>query len=85
MSSNSTSLKKLTQLKSKIDKAEKEYLMAQGALEEIKQNLKKEFKCSTLKEANALMRKLRKKQKAAEKEFNTGLEKFEEEWKDILT
>ena len=83
MSENTT--KKFINLQTKVTKAQEEASKATGALDQIMQRLKDEFDCSTIEEAKNLLKKLEKKSEKEEKEFETALEKFENEWKEQLT
>lgn len=77
-------LKELTDLKKKVEKLQRESDRAEGALSEIKKQLKKEFDCDSLSAAKKLLITLEKKESKAKAKFTKALESFKEEWKDLL-
>ena len=77
-------LKKYQQLKDKVDQAQRQADKAAGALDQLMQQLKKEFDCDSLEEAEKLKTKLQKEEVKKEKEFTDALEEFERQWGDKL-
>jgi len=73
-------LKKYMGLKKKVERAQQEADKAEGALEQVMKQLKKEFGCSTLEEAKKKLKVLEKQKQKAEKDFEIAVEEFEEEW-----
>jgi len=67
-------------LKKKVELAQTEADQAEGALGEVMKQLKKDFSCSTLKEAKQKLKKLEKQKTSSKEEFEEALEKFEEDW-----
>lgn len=65
--------KKALQLKTEKDRAE-------GALQQIKEDMEKEFGVKNLKQAKALLKKMKADAKKKDREFNRLLNKFEEQW-----
>jgi hypothetical protein len=51
---------------------------------QLKKNLKKEFGCSSVKEARKKLKRLRQKERELSKKFRQMLVAFEKEWKDVL-
>ena len=51
MSSNDQTLKKYMRLKKEVETAQQRKDRSQGALDQLMENLKKDFDCSTLKQA----------------------------------
>lgn len=77
-------LEKYNRLKKKADDAKREADRAEGTLKALKDELKEEFGCSTLKEAKALLAELETEQEKAETRFNKELDAFEKEYGDKL-
>ena len=77
-------LKRFTALKQKAEDAQREADKAQGALDQLKERLKKEFQCNSLKDAETLLRKLEKEEKEAEREFDKSLAEFEDKFGSVL-
>lgn len=80
-----TATKKFIDLKDRVSKAQEEAAQATGALDQITERLEQEFNCSTIEEAESFLKKLEKKAEKENKEFETALEEFEDEWKERLT
>ncbi len=76
-------LEKYQALKARVDELQSEKLRAQGALQQIKKQLVKEFGCN-LAEAESLLADLEKEHKQMEKEFETELKRFEKQWGELL-
>ena len=77
-------LKRFTALKQKAEDAQREADKAQGALDQLKERLKKEFQCCSLKDAESLLRNLEKEEKEAEREFDKALAEFEDKFGSVL-
>lgn len=75
-------LARFSQLKTKVEEAERRANKAEGALGEVKSRLKKEFDCDSLESAEKELKKLNKQMFKAKTEFDDALETFEEEWED---
>lgn len=70
-------LKKAEELRSQADRAD-------GKLQQLKEQLKKEFGCNTIKEARTKFKKLDAEYKQATKAADEAMEKFEQEFGDRL-
>ena len=77
----STKLDKYLQLKKKVEAAQQKADQAEGALGEIMKQLKRDFDCSTLGEAKKKLKQLEKQEATIQKEFDSAVEKFNENWK----
>jgi len=77
-----SNLKRYMELKRRTEQAQQEADRAEGALEQIRKQLKKEFDCDTLEEAKKKLRLLEKQSQKAEVEFGNLMDKFEQEWPD---
>lgn len=75
-----STLQKYLQLKKKVDQSQQEADKAEGALEQVIKQLKKEFGCTTLEEAKKKLKILERQQQKAETEFGDAVEEFEEKW-----
>jgi hypothetical protein len=69
-------------LKKKADAAQKKADKAQGAYDQILKQLKDEFGCSSLEEAQLLLKKMKKKEKKIVKEFDEAMEAYTKECAD---
>lgn len=67
-----------------MDKARREKDRASGSLGTIKQELREEFGCSTLKEAKNKLAELEQQQEEEEEKYQRKLEAFEKEFGDLL-
>lgn len=77
-------LKKYNQLQTTVEGLRKEANKAAGALDQLMSQLKKEFGCKTLEEAENLLRDLTKKEKRLAKQFEEGLQEFEKDFGEKL-
>ena len=71
-------------LKSKLDKVEQRKQRAEGALEQQLKQLKTEFKCNSIEEAQLKLKELKREQKQLETKFETAFKKFSREYKLFL-
>jgi len=78
-------LKKYIELKKRVEQAQQEANKAEGALEQITKQLKKEFDCNTLEAAKKKLRVLEKQGQKAKTEFENAIEEFEEKWDNEST
>jgi len=74
----------LLKLKTKVENAKTKQAKAKGALEQILKQIKKEFGCKNLKEAEALLKKLKEQETKAQQKYEKALTKFQDEWKEQL-
>ena len=84
MSNNDTTLKKYTRLKKDVEVAQQRADRAQGALDQLMETLKKDFDCTTLKQAQKKLTNLQEQEEEAKEEFVEAVEEFEENWDEQL-
>jgi predicted nucleic acid-binding Zn-ribbon protein len=77
-------LKRYQYLKESVDDLQRESDRAEGALTQLMKELKAEFDCNSLDEAESLLKKTVKEVKQAEQTFEDAVDEFEEEWKHVL-
>lgn len=77
-------LKKLAQLREQVDSMQRESDRAEGALQQILTQLKEEYGCKNLDEAEGLLASLREKLTETEEEYEGALEKFQKKWGSAL-
>ncbi len=82
--SNDTTLKKYMRLKKDVETAQQRKDRAQGALDQLMKNLEKDFKCTTLKQAQKKLTNLQEQEEEMKENFVEAMEKFEEKWEDKL-
>lgn len=70
-------LNKFNLLKKEVEKAERDQNKAAGAVEQLRKQLREEFDCDDLKEAETLLAKLEKEGLVLEKDYNKKLVEFE--------
>jgi len=75
-------LNKYMELKKRVEQAQQEANKAEGALEQVMKQLKKEFGCTTLEQAEKKLSILEKQEQKAKIEFENAIEEFEEKWND---
>lgn len=71
-------------LKEQIEQRERQASEAKGALTQLMSQLKKEFKCCTIKEAKILLKKLEKEKAENEERFNSEFKQFKREYRETL-
>lgn len=77
-------LKKYAALKEKVESLHSQRDRAQGALDQLHVELKRDFGCKTLEEAKEKLGKLSKEQAKLEREFTQALEAFETKYAPLL-
>lgn len=77
-------LQKYNEIKRKLEEATRQKDKAEGALSQIMSQLKTKFGCNSLAVASKKLTKLRQQEEEAKEEFDTTVEKFEEDWSDEL-
>jgi uncharacterized protein YqiB (DUF1249 family) len=77
-------LKEYERLKSAATRLQREADKAEGAHAEQLKQLQDNYECSTVKEAEQLLKTLTKQVDASEDKFKKLLNKFEDDWTDIL-
>jgi predicted nucleic acid-binding Zn-ribbon protein len=68
-------------LKREVETAQNEANRAQGALEQLEEELKSEFQCKTLEDAKRKLAQLQEDTEAAERKFNKALAAYEKNWR----
>ncbi len=84
MSNNDQTLKKYTRLKKDVEVARQRADREQGALDQLMKTLKKDFDCTTLKQAQKKLKNLQEQEVEAKEEFVEAMEEFEEKWEEKL-
>jgi len=77
-------LSDITALKETVDRLRREVDKASGALERETEEMKKQFGCHSLEEAEELQKKLRIEEAKAKTAFDEAMIKFQEEWEDKI-
>jgi hypothetical protein len=74
----------LVALKTKVEKIRRDADRASGAYDQGLAQLKKDFGCTTLEEAQKLLEKLKKDTELSRQNYQTALKTFEAKWGDKL-
>ena len=77
-------LKEFTRLKSKVDELQCRKDRATGALEQLRKQLKDEFDCESVEEAQKLLAKMEKEESKLEKDFDISLKEFNEKYGEMM-
>lgn len=77
-----TKLDKYLNLKKRVESAQQKADQAEGALNEVSKQLKREFNCDSLGEAEKKLKQLEKQEATSKKVFDDAIEEFEENWPD---
>jgi hypothetical protein len=75
-------LNKYLRIKERVELSQQKIAKAEGALDEMMKQLKKEFGCKTLQEAKEKLKQSKKQKRILGKKFEKAIEKFEEDWPD---
>lgn len=75
----------LLELQQERDETKQEVDKSRGALDQILKQIKEEFGCKTLKEANKKLNELKRKEEALRHDFEQKLEKYKERWEEQIT
>ena len=75
-----STLQDYLRLKDEVEQAQKQADRSAGALEQSLKRLKDEFDCSSLKEAESMLKTLKKQEQKHRQDFEEALAEFEEEW-----
>ncbi len=81
----SSELKRYLDLKRRVEQAQQKADKAEGALEQVMEQLEEKFDCTTLKEAKRKLVLLEKQKQKAETEFDEEMDRIEGKWDDELT
>ncbi len=84
MSNNDQTLKKYMKLKKDVEVSRQRADREQGALDQLMKTLKKDFNCTTLKQAQKKLKNLQEQEVEAKEEFVEVMEEFEEKWEEKL-
>ena len=71
-------------LKNKLENAQQQRDKAQGALEEVQNQLKEKFGCKNLKDAKIKLQEMEKELEKTRKQRDKKITEFEEEWPEEL-
>ena len=71
-------------LKNKLEDAQQQRDKAQGALEEVQNQLKEKFGCKSLKDAKLKLKEMEEELKEIRNKRDKKITKFEEEWPEEL-
>lgn len=77
-------LKTYQRLKDKAESAQREADRAAGALEQIGERLKKEFGCSSVKDARKILQRTSAEEGQLEEECEAALAKLREDYPDLM-
>lgn len=77
-------LARIAKLKEEIASTQREADKAQGVLERIHEQLREEFGCESVTDAERLLRKLARDERKAQARLRKRIAAFEEEWSDLL-
>jgi uncharacterized protein YukE len=77
-------LKEITELKEKVENAQRQADEARGEIKAAEKQLKDEFDCNSVEEAEKLLKKWQKKLEADEQTLEEEKEAYEEKYKDAL-
>ena len=75
-------LDKYFSLKKKHSQAQQEADQAEGAEKEVMKQIKQEFSCKSLVEAQRKLKQLKKQEESSKKAFDEAFDEFEENWPD---
>jgi len=76
-------VKEYIDLKRKIETTQQSIDKAKGALEQLLKNLKQDFNCETVEEAEEKLKTLQEEQLKLEEQFNEELKNFKKKWNEI--
>ena len=79
-----TTINKYLKLKENVEQAVRKANQAEGALNQIMKQLKNEFDCVVLQEAEKKYKKLQRQARMAKEEFENAIEEFEKKWSNQL-
>lgn len=77
-------LHRFHKLKKQVAALQRKTDKAQGALDTVMERLRREFGCSTLEDAEKLLRKLREQERKASSTFKAKRRRFEKKWSKVL-
>jgi hypothetical protein len=74
----------LTNLQQEVETAQQNANKAKGAYEQVLKQIKDQFKCKTLEQAEQELKRLRGEEVKAKRKYEKEMAKFKEKWKDQL-
>lgn len=77
-------LKKLNRLQQQVEQHKRDADRAAGALQQLYQRLRMEFKCMDLKQGKRLLVKLQTQEQELSQQFDVALAEFEKQYGDVL-
>ena len=77
-------LQEYQNLKNKADNLQRDADRLQGSLDLLNKQLKDDYDCNSVKEAEKMLAKLEKEEETANKDYEKAVREFEEKWKDQL-
>lgn len=77
-------IQEFQQLKKNADQLQREADRAEGALQQLKQKLKEEFDCSSVKQAKKMLEELAAEEAKLTEAYGEAKEKFDKKWSDRL-
>ena len=80
MANDDVAISKYLKLKARVEKAQQKADKAEGALDEVLKQIKKDFNCNTINEAKRKLKQLKNQSEKLQIEFNKAIEQFEEKW-----
>ena len=80
-----SSVDSFLRVKAEVEETKEQLEQSKGKLELLMGELKKSFGCSTVEEAEALLRKYKKQEERLTKEFDGLYQEFKEKWDDRLS
>lgn len=78
------SIEEFNRLKKHAEEKSREVSQAEGALKQVMSDLKEQFGCETIEQAQAKLAELELQEKAAETAYNVELEAYKAKWGDQL-
>jgi hypothetical protein len=67
-------------IKEEHDKAQQAVSKAEGALEQVLEQLKEKFGCDSLEEGQKKLKKISQREQETQNEFDKAVEKFDKDW-----
>ena len=77
-------LKKLTDLKQKVENLRAKLQRARGASEQLSKELDHDWDCQTLNDARSLLKQMQSKRIKLKTELDKKFSDFEDEWSEVL-
>lgn len=77
-------MSKVGDIQTRVEQLSKEISRAEGERDTYMRQLKKEFKCGSIEEGQALLEKMEKQLKKDERRLEKETTDFEEKWTDVL-